>query len=306
MRSVYDNDNYANQSQNKCYNSFSMIIAEQCLNSDFQLLKSIKDEEKSLFDEKTALAKLDSRLKVITDQQKRRLSKKSQKPRTSEYNDKIEAQVKWYEDEIARLTHSIASRSSKISLLKVMYDCHIALEGMRTISSYVRLENNRLMFIETPFFALIPRYSIVWVELNREEKMNCSSFSKNAVSTVNVNSSVVYEGVINNAGVANQNCILSINLKQMVTYKIGENVVLNVTNPQKYVPLRVSNKALSKSEINVPGRVGSSQQRRNVVIIVRRWGLNIPKAVEIDATGDNYSEIVSGNVQFGDQVFLQN
>jgi hypothetical protein len=92
----------------------------------------------------------------------------------------------------------------------------------------------------------------------------------------------------------------------MVNYKIGENVVLNVTNPQKYVSLRVSNKAFSKSEINAPDRVGSSQQRRNVVIIVRRWGLNIPKVVEIDATGDNYSEIVSGNVQFGDQVFSKN
>jgi Ca2+-transporting ATPase len=303
---IYDKDNFANQSQNKCYNTFSIIIAEQCLNPAFQLLKSIKDEEKSLFDEKTALVKFDSGLKVIAGQQKHRISKLSKKPRTSNFNDKIEARVKLYEDEIARLKHSIASRSSKISLLKVLYNGHISLEGMRTISSYVRLENNRLMFIENPFFALIPRRNIVWVELNSEEKMNCSSFSKNAVSIVNVNSSAVYEGVINNARVTNHTCILSINLKQMVNYKIGENVVLNVTNPQKYVSLRVSNKAFSKSEINAPDRVGSSQQRRNVVIIVRRWGLNIPKVVEIDATGDNYSEIVSGNVQFGDQVFSKN
>lgn len=306
ISSIYDEENYDRKNQIICYGVSSNIFNEQCLKSSYDIRKSIRNEEKWIFDAMTVLERLDLRIKALSDQQNKRIAKKSQKPQSLIQIKKIETLIKKYEDEIADIKYTISSRSDRILILKTLDNAHIPLSGMQTISSRLSVGNNYLMRDDIPYLALIPRHNIVWVELvNGPEKINCISFSKSAVNIHDMTLNTLYEGIINDARIENQNCVLTINMKQKPTYNIGENVLLNVTNPMKYASLRVSNKALSESERNALDRVGISQQHQNVVVIVKRWGLNIPKVVEIEATGDSYSEITSGNVQFGDQVLMQ-
>ena len=303
---IYDTKIYSRLNQKKCNDLFSTNLYVACPHLSSDERKSLIDEEEWISVAKKTLVGLEFTVKSLKDQKNNKIANKNRKRQAPNYNKKLDSQIKSYEDKVSEIKYSIALRSNRISLLKALHASHIPLDGMLSVERRLFQNKNHSFRDSKPFFALIPRRSIVWVKLERDtEAMSCSLFLGNASSIQNTNTNRMYEGVINALSLDARSCILEIFLKQEVSDNVEGSVVLKVINTLKFASLRISNKALSQKERGALNDEDAPQRIQNVVVLVRRWGLDIPKVIEIDARGDDYTEIVSGNVQFGDQVYLQ-